>query len=198
MALVKWMHLRQLTPLVEIIAGLEGGAPRRQMPAPARPAAAPSAPARTPEPQNPRTSEPQNPRTSEPGSPGTGSVGSDPKSALLAAIRERNRVFYSMVVAQAKSVEVEADTIVFTFAPVHKTLRAEFDRQSGWIQELARSVSSLPLRVAAREGASAPSAAPDPAAERKAELTARARTEPAVQAVLDVFGGTIEDVEEIQ
>jgi hypothetical protein len=32
---------------------------------------------------------------------------------------------------------------------------------------------------------------------RQAELRARAQAEPAVQAMLDVFGGDIEDVEEI-
>ena len=185
MALVKWIHLRQLTPLSDLIAGLEGGSPRRE-PAPAvRPAPPPARAARAPEPRNPGTSEPRNPGTS------------DPKSALLAAIRERNRVFYSMVVAQAKSVEIEGDTVVFTFAPVHKTLRAEFERQIRLVQELAQSVGAGALRVAAREGTAAPAPGPDPAAERKAELTARAKTEPAVQAVLDVFGGTIEDVEEI-
>jgi DNA polymerase III subunit gamma/tau len=177
MALVKWIHLRQLTPLSDIIAGLEGSSPRRPAASGAKPPTAPVRASRTAEPQNPRTSE--------------------PKSLLLSAIRERNRVFYSMVVAQAKSVEVEGDTVVFTFAPVHKTLRVEFERQSRWIQELAQSVGGAALRVVAREGAAAAATAPDPAADRKAELTARARTEPAVQAVLDVFGGTIEDVEEI-
>jgi hypothetical protein len=34
------------------------------------------------------------------------------------------------------------------------------------------------------------------AAARKADLRARAKAEPVVQAVLDVFGGEIEDVEE--
>ena len=65
MALVKWIHLRQLTPLSDIIAGLEGSSPRRPAAsgrqAPDRPSPRRS---RTPEPQNPRTSEPQSPRTS--------------------------------------------------------------------------------------------------------------------------------------
>jgi hypothetical protein len=119
------------------------------------------------------------------------------KSSLLSALRERNRVFYGMVVAQAKSVEVEGDALVFTFAPVHKGPRAELERQRGWIEELARSVSGRPMKVASREAAPAAAPPPDPADERKADLAARARSEPTVQAVLDVFGGTIEDVEEI-
>jgi DNA polymerase-3 subunit gamma/tau len=192
MALVRWIHLRQLTPLSDLIAGMEGGGQQAQGPRPKAqvPAAPPVRPrtSGTPEPRNPGTSEPRNPGTSEPG---------DVKSSLLSALRERNRVFYGMVVAQAKSVEVEGDALVFTFAPVHKGPRAELERQRGWIEELARSVSGRPMKVASREAAPAPAPPPDPADERKADLAARARSEPTVQAVLDVFGGTIEDVEEI-
>ena len=209
MALVKWIHLRQLTPLSDLIASVEGGQARAlasPKPAEARRAAeggpkaqaAPAAPARprTPEPRNPGTSEPRNPGTPEPRNPGTPEPG-DLKSSLLSALRERNRVFYGLVVAQAKSVEVEGDALVFTFAPVHKGPRAELERQRGWIEELARSVSGRPMKMTSREAPPAPAPPPNPADERKADLAARARSEPAVQAVLDVFGGTIEDVEEI-
>ena len=214
MALVKWIHLRQLTPLSELIAGLESGgasmpvlkpaAPAAARPAAARAARAPeSRPAPAPAPgagrPNPKTAEAQKARTSDPSSPRAQGA-SDPKSALLAAVRERSRVFFSMVVAQAKSVEVEGDAVVFTFAPAHKTLRTEFERQRGWIEELAKTVGDRPLKVATQEAAPAPAPPPaaDPDAERKADLAARAKAEPAVQTVLDVFGGTIEDVEEIK
>jgi hypothetical protein len=104
-----------------------------------------------------------------------------------------------MVVAQAKSVEIEPAGVVFTFAPVHKSLRAELERQRALIEELAQSVAGRKLAVITREGAPAPGAAePDAAAQHKADLAARAKAEPSVQAVLDVFGGSIEDVEEIK
>jgi hypothetical protein len=52
-----------------------------------------------------------------------------------------------------------------------------------------------------KEGAPAPAAArseTDAAkGARAADLKARAKAEPTVQAVLDVFGGEIEDVEEV-
>jgi DNA polymerase-3 subunit gamma/tau len=216
MALVKWIHLRNLTPLAELIAGLEGGQapgsrPQAQTPKPLAPrpdpqasSSKPQAPgnrlpasdarpqAITPEPRNLGTPGLRNPGTSEP---------RDLKSALLSAIRERNKVFYSMVVAQAKSVEVEPAGIVFTFAPVHKSLRAEFERQRPLIEELAQAAAGRKLNVITREGqlsAAVAGSEPDPAAQRKADLTARAKAEPSVQAVLDVFGGDIEDVEEIK
>ncbi len=106
-----------------------------------------------------------------------------------------------MVVAQAKSVEVEAAGVVFTFAPVHKSLRAEFERQRALIEELAQAVAGRKVNVITREGQPAATSAasePDATAQRKADLTARAKAEPSVQAVLDVFGGNIEDVEEIE
>ncbi len=172
MALVKWIHLRQLTPLSELIAGLEGGktAPR---PVPASPKVKAAEP-RTPEPQ-------------------------DPKSSLLGALRERNRTFYGMVLAQAQAIDVEDDTVTFTFAPVHKSLRAEFERQRGWIQELAQTVMGKKVKLLTKEAAPVVVANPvaEAAAEKKTALTARAKSEPTVQAVLDVFGGNIEDVEEI-
>jgi hypothetical protein len=105
-----------------------------------------------------------------------------------------------MVIAQAQKIEVEGDTLAFTFAPVHKHLRSQLEGRRAWLADLAKSVSGRTIRIVAHESAPAPAAdAPDANAEsaRQAELQARAKSEPAVQAVLDVFGGEIEDVEEI-
>jgi hypothetical protein len=119
---------------------------------------------------------------------------------LLASIREQNRVFFGMVVAQAQSVTVERDTVVFTFAPVHKTLRAQLEGKRGWLEHLAQAIAGRKISVVGREGQPAAAASPsdDPNAARKAGLRDRAKAEPTVQAVLDVFGGEIEDVEEIK
>ena len=204
MALVKWIHLRKLTPLTELIGGLEGGRPSglglaspKPAPSASKPAARPVAAALPPKP----AAAPVSARSERSGGSSAQrpapSADVDLKGALLAALRERNRVFYSMVVAQAKSVEVEGDGVVFTFAPVHKSLRAELERQRGLIEEIAEAVAGRRMKISAQEGPPA-AAAPDPAAQRKADLTARAKAEPSVQAVLDVFGGNIEDVEEIK
>jgi hypothetical protein len=105
-----------------------------------------------------------------------------------------------MVVAQAQKVDVEGDSVVFTFAPVHKTLRGQLEAKRGWLEELARAAAGRRIAVVARESEAAPAvstAADRAAGVRRADLTARAKAEPAVQAILDVFGGEIEDVEEI-
>jgi DNA polymerase-3 subunit gamma/tau len=224
MALVKWIQLRKLVPLEDLIASMQSGgsvplapAPARQA-APARPAAPPAArpapPAetlgtRTPEPQGTPRSPKEPPGTSgilkePPGTSGNpkeppGTPGLDLKSSLLSSVREQNRTFFGMVVAQAQSVTVERDTVVFTFAPLHKALRAQLEGKRGWLENLAQAVAGRKITVVAREGQPVPAAAAgdESTASRKAGLRDRAKAEPTVQAVLDVFGGEIEDVEEI-
>jgi hypothetical protein len=126
-------------------------------------------------------------------------VQSDFKSAFLSQIREQNKTFHGMVVAQAQKVEVEGDSVVFTFAPVHKSLRAQLESRKASLEQIATAAAGRRIAVIAREAAPAPVAASgeDQAAARRADLTARAKAEPAVQAVLDVFGGEIEGVEEL-
>ena len=216
MTLVKWIHLRQLTPLTELIGGLEGGgtgASQARSLKPPRPAqigvsgfsrtgpssaegghsdgTVPQAASQKPD---VRTSKPDG-RSAAP----VETAGPDSKPAFLAAIREQNKVFYGMVVAQAQKVEVEGDTVVFTFTPVHKTLRSRLEEKRAWLEHIAQAAAGRRLKIVTRESAPAPAAAPaQPSTDtRRADLVARAQAEPSVQAVLDVFGGEIEDVEEM-
>ena len=99
-----------------------------------------------------------------------------------------------MVIAQVQTVDVEGDVIAFTFAPAHKSLRTQLEGKRAWIESLAQSLTGRKMAVVVKEGEAAPVAD----AGRQADLRARAKAEPAVQNVLDVFGGDIEDVEEIQ
>ena len=121
------------------------------------------------------------------------------KALLVASIREQNKVFYGMVIAQAQKIELEGDTIAFTFAPVHKSLRTQLDTKRAWLEQLGQTVSGRKMTVVTREGQ--PIAGADTgetaAAARQAELRARAKAQPEVQTVLDVFGGEMEDVEEL-
>jgi DNA polymerase-3 subunit gamma/tau len=203
MALVKWIYLRHLTPLAELMrqqepvqgSGLKGQGSRSGF----KGSGSGATTLRTQTPASrPPTSEPR----TEHRAPGTEDPVSsvDLKSALLGSVREHNRVFFGMVVAQAQKVEVEGDAVVFTFAPVHKSLRGQLEAKRGWLEELARAVAGRGIAVVARESTVAPAAASDvdlAAGSRRADLAARAKAEPAIQAILDVFGGEIEDVEEI-
>jgi len=205
MALLKWIHLRKLTPIEEMIAGGVGGVERAGVeraktpsPPPAR-----SAPARPPAPSTQHLA--PAPSTRAPEHRSTVPSGASSKQSLLAAIREGNKIFYGMVIAQVQTVEVEGDRIVFTFAPAHKNLKSQLEAKRGWIEQLAQHQTGRKMTVDVREGVAGP-AATEPAAvpgtaskaaSNQSQLRDRAKAEPAVQNVLDILGGEIEDVEEI-
>ena len=136
MTLVKWIHLRKLTPLSDLIermgvgagsagsAGSGGSTGSRAVPAAKPPApsfrpqvASPASPvpvqaaSPTPAPAPPRAAvyaPPPGPRRSEEPQPGEpAGAGPDVKSALLASIRESNKAFYGMVIQQAQQIEIE-------------------------------------------------------------------------------------------
>jgi DNA polymerase-3 subunit gamma/tau len=208
MALVKWIHLRKLTPLSELIMSADqaqGPRPKAQ----AVPPVPPRAP--SPEPRGsspaPRASSPE-PRAPSPkpqaDNPGPGAMGPGPdlKTALLTSIREQNKTFYNVVVATAQKIEVQGDVILFTFTPTHKVSRAQLETKKAWVEQLAYAASGRKIIVRSVEAVAAPPGAPEVKADatKKSanDLRERARAEPAVQDMLDVFGGEIEDVEEIR
>jgi DNA polymerase-3 subunit gamma/tau len=218
MTLVQWIHLRKLTPLTELLSGTTGTTGTvgttgtRASAPPPRPAAFTSAPQHlstpAPAPKAPTTPAPvpKVPSTSAPAAkvpPSTPAplAEADPaqRSALLSAIREGNKALYSMVLAQAQKVELSADAFTLTFAPQHRALKAQLEGKRGWVEQVAKSVTGRPIKLVTKDGDPAPvaeKAAPTDA--KRADLTARAKAEPTVQAVLDVFGGEIETVEEEQ
>jgi DNA polymerase-3 subunit gamma/tau len=207
MTLVEWIHLRKLTPLSELMAGTTGttgttgtrkfeaarpAAPRTA--APAAPSAQLSVPRAVPAPA-PAFAD------ATAGKPSAANGAADLKPAILAAIREGNKGFYGMVVAQALKIELAGDQIVFTFAPAHKTLKPQLEAKRAWIEGLAQTVAGRKITVVAKDGEAVPvpPAGADPVKDAKnAGLKARAKAEPTVQAILDVFGGEIDTVEEIE
>ncbi len=175
MALVKWIHLRKLVPISDLIAGLESGAkgafgargaggagatgaqgatgtPARPPIAPkpsfgTRPAFAPAAP------KAPPSSAPYAPPAPHaPVSPATGPLPPDFKERFLAEIQRTNRTFYSLHVAQAQRIEVDARRVVFTFGPVHETMRQQVEQRRQWLESLAESVAGGKVTVATAKG----------------------------------------------
>jgi len=194
MALLKWIHLRKLTPIEELLAA----PPRPSLSTSPRPNVPTSPRPNVPTPERPNVPTPERPNVSTSARPNV-------KASLLASIRESNKAFFGMVIAQAQVVDVEGDRITFTFAPAHKNLRPQLESKKAWIESLAHSLTGRPMKVTIKEGeaSGAPAVAPRPAApsaspDKQADLRARAKAEPAVQNVLDVFGGEIENVEETE
>jgi hypothetical protein len=126
-------------------------------------------------------------------------TGPDSKGALLAAIRDGNKMLYSMVFAQAQKVELAGDVLTLTFAPQHRSLKSQLEGKRAWIEQVAKSVTGRPIRLVAQDGESTPPPPKAPVDSAKASaLHARAKAEPVVQNVLDVFGGEIDSVEEVE
>jgi DNA polymerase-3 subunit gamma/tau len=190
MALLRWIHLRKLVPLVDLIKQMEGGgAPGGKAgptgpPAPSRMETVKAVEAKRaaapplPPPGPPKLASasgggklPED-RRSE-GGPDLKAV--DPailKDSFLSEIRKAKKFFYGTVVAQAQRIEFEGDKVVFTFAPQHRALRAQLDQNRPWLDAAATQLAGRRIAVAAAEGSASgggppslagPSAAPAPA-----------------------------------
>ena len=181
MALLRWIHLRKLVSIEDLIAGSGSGAapgPSRTPPSKPAPAARPSAPSATAAP------------AARPAPASAGNL----KDALLAEIRKAKAVFYNTVVAQAQTIEVAGDRVTFTFSPKQRALSDEFDRNRAWLESIAQQLAGRKIGVT---GAQGDAAGADAAATRKSALREKALADAGVQAMLEVFPAEIRDVEEM-
>jgi DNA polymerase III subunit gamma/tau len=241
MALLRWIHLRKLVPLTDLIRQVEsgGGVSRpaaalrpatpastaAPSPSPARPAPPPVTPSRT---DTVKAVEARraSPDPATDAAPGLKVV--DPailKESFLSEVRKAKKFFFGTVVAQAQKIEFEGDTVVFTFTPQHRALRAQLDQNRPWLETAASQLAGRKIAVAAAEGmagdgsgsAHAPASpagqakagspgegGPNPASaaavtaeNRQQSLKDRALSDSGVQTMLDVFAAEIKDVEEM-
>jgi DNA polymerase-3 subunit gamma/tau len=200
MVVLRWMHLRKLVPLTELLEQLGGGGASRPAP-PVRQAPAPKAvaPSVTPRPA-------PSPVPKAEASPAPAAPAGTFKDAFLAEVRGGKGFFYNTVVAQAQRIDVTADRVTFSFLPAHRALREQFDQSRAWLEQTAERIAGRKVAVVAVQSdspAAGPTAAKQPAAAAdnsqgaKRDLKAEAMSSSAVQAMLDVFPGEIRDVEEM-
>jgi DNA polymerase-3 subunit gamma/tau len=177
MALLRWIYLRKLVPIEELIAGVSAGGGSGQGSGP-RPQTEPRAPGLATAP--------------------SGGAGGVDKDLFLAEIRKGKAVFYNTVVAQAQRIDVAADRIVFSFSPSQRTLKDVFEQNKVWLEGLAQQVSGRKVIVtSAPADASSPPTAETAATDRKAALREQAMADAGVKALLEVFPAEIRDVEEM-
>jgi DNA polymerase-3 subunit gamma/tau len=215
MVLLRWMHLRKLVPLVELLEGGSGNAPTRRAaaPPPAKPAIASTRGAIAPTRSAIAPAEPKAPvaptRSTTAPTPKrepvqTGGL----KDALLAEIRRGKQLLYELAIAQARRIDVSDSEIVFTFAANQNVARGQLEQNRVWVEEATERLTGrrIPVKVVADASAvaSAPASAParaddaggkDTAAKR--DLKAEVESSSAVQAMLEVFPAEIRDVEEM-
>jgi DNA polymerase-3 subunit gamma/tau len=233
LALVRWMHLRKLVPLSDMIQGLEKGGTARPAvsTAPVRPSLAPPIrPVVKTSPSNaatvravesrraeaavaksetaPPPAAPPRPPAPEPPPPPTADAGlaglAGLKDALLAELQKSKKFFYGTVIAQAQRIDVEGDRLVLAFAPQHRALKQQLDQSRPWLEELATRLAGRKVVVTAVDGTGPAPAKPGDAArgaasgtDQQSALKQKAMADSGVQAMLDVFGTDIKEVEEI-
>ena len=203
MTLLRWIHLRKLMPIEELIAsaGSGGAVPRPAAAAPSRPVPSPPPPGRSAAsapiaPKPPAAAAAPTAAAPAPLPTGDASL----KDAFLSEVRKSNAVLYNTVVVQAQRIEVKADRIVLTYTAAQK-IGPTFDKYRPVLEASATRLAGRKMAVVA-ETSAAESAAPAGEAkageaERKSALKEEALADAGVQALLEVFPAEIRDVEEM-
>jgi DNA polymerase III subunit gamma/tau len=191
MALLRWIHMRKLVPLTELLGGVGAGGSPTPVDAFSR-KSAPVVP-----PVQRRT--PQEPVSPKPASVPAG----EGRDAFLLEIRKSKAAFYNTVVAQAQKIEFGPDRVTFSFLPAHRMLREQLEANRQWLEQIASGVAGKRMTVGAApvESSPEPVGAVAGAAASQAkppDLKTTAMADSAVQAMLDVFPAEIENVEEIE
>ena len=208
MALLRWIHLRRLVPISDLIQSAEKGGSARPAEAPRRtatPPRPPAAAAATVKAVEART------EAKTAGAPSNGDAmpnvqpvsAAGLKDAFLDEVRKSKKFFYGTVVSHAQRIDIDGDRVVFTFAPQHRALRVQLDQTRAWLDALASQLSGRRMTVTSAEGSATParSGAPAPVSvtpekDRQSDLRQQALADSGVQAMLDVFAAEIKDVEE--
>jgi DNA polymerase-3 subunit gamma/tau len=201
MALLRWMHLRKLVPLAELMEALADGAggastasragARAALPAGAGTAAragagtagantrgaAPLAPSREPRVAPSReaafASPPKRAAAPKPEGAPAPVGGAALKDALLDEIRSGKKILYELSIAGAQRIEVADDTITFTFGTNQNMARGNLEQNRPWVESAAQRLAGRPIKIVVAQSA-APAAPPERAAEPETPATAPA------------------------
>ncbi len=179
MVLLRWMHLRKLVPLAELLEqfGTAVGATGAIAACAVLSHRSPAKPVRTgarscrrtscegctvAPPQRPRSHRPRStvaPTAKEPIAPAAKrAIAPNLKDALLAEIRAGKPFFYNTVVAQAQKIEVAGDRVTFVFSPTHRALREQFEQSRAGSRPRRERVVGRRVMVESAQGDGAPPA----------------------------------------
>jgi DNA polymerase-3 subunit gamma/tau len=214
MLLLRWMHLRKLVPLIDLLEGGGGGAQARKLTPPVSPKLGVTKTSFAPASDTVAPTRNVVPRVvskttavSASAKPESDTVapasGGGLKDKFLAEIRSSKNTLYSLAVAQAQRIDVSDDRITFTFAANQNVARMQLDSNKEWLEGVAQRLTGRRIQVTsaqlqAADAAPASSAASSGASSApKRDLKEEARSSPSIQAMLDVFPADIRDVEEM-
>ena len=172
MTLLRWIHLRKLMPIEELIqsAGAGGALPRQTPAAPTR-----SAPPTSSAPSRPVSSTPVPPKPPISGAPASALRPAPPmvpppsppagdasiKDAFLTEVRKTTAMAYNTVVVQAQRIDVQGDRIVLTYAAAQK-IGPAFERYKSTLETVATRLAGRKMAVVNETMAAEPAANPNP------------------------------------
>jgi DNA polymerase-3 subunit gamma/tau len=185
MGLLRWIHLRKLVPIEDVLAGLERGGPGAfappaggprsgsSSPSPpggarpsigggSRPAFGNRPPLGPPKPGSPKASVGPMPSRAAAApmaqsEPETDAspLPSDFRDRYLAELKRTKAAFFGMVIAQAQTVECDGRKIVFAFAPAHEPLRSQIELRRGELEQVAQQMAGRRVPVVTIPGVAA-------------------------------------------
>jgi DNA polymerase-3 subunit gamma/tau len=221
MALLRWIYLRKLVPIEELIQAAGSGGTNL-------PGSRPAALGATSSLKGSRPSEVPRAKVEAPGRDAGGRIGSlssnksasgpaappaseqaaggveeavpvgNLKDAVLTEAR-KSGAMYNALVVQAQRLEIAGDRLILTFAAAQK-IGPIFDKYKPALEAIAtrlagRRISVVSDIAAAANGGTEP--APAETDKKKSALRDQALGDPGVQALLEVFPAEIRDVEEM-
>ncbi|MEE2791193.1 MAG: DNA polymerase III subunit gamma/tau [Acidobacteriota bacterium] len=160
-AMLRWMHLRKLVPLTELLDGVvDKASPVKRISTDHQMAS--RLPETTPEERQAvirrkkASPEGRSPVTTElgpvladeevPVDPTT-----DPKSVFLSELKRQKKFFYGTVAAQAQQIELEAGRVTFVFSEAQRTLSEQVGTSRSWLEALATQTLGRKMTVAVRK-----------------------------------------------
>jgi DNA polymerase-3 subunit gamma/tau len=176
MVLLRWMHLRKLEPLVDLLERLGGGTPAKGKPAPtsskltptsgrlARATESPAPTANRIAPTSSKLAPPTGnkiaptssklaPASEAPAPTGSAIAPSPLKDRLLAEIRVGKNTLYSLAIAQAQRIDVSNGTVTFTFAANQNVARQQLEQHREWLETTATQIAGRRIQVVVAQGA---------------------------------------------
>ena len=167
MALLRWIHMRKLVPLTELLGGVAAarlrdagrGAIARGAEDLSKHSAAKqrrsfhlSSDERQAHRRTARSAESPS-RRSRVSVSGPGEGGRD---AFLLEIRKGKAMFYNTVVAQAQKIEFGPERVTFSFLPAHRMLREQVETNKQWLEQIASAVAGKRMTVGAAQAEGVP------------------------------------------
>ena len=197
MALLKWIHLRKLTPLARLLEEKTHTPKQKTETGSPTAGTASRSGAVRPAAKNLIADPPP------PVAPGEG----EEKPAILAEIKRAKKFFHGTVIAQAQRIEFSGNHLMFAFSPAQRTLASQLNQSRGWLETLASNVTGRKIIVTTTSSEKqavpteltqlgSPLAPPGELGDEA--LQEKVMNNSVVQAMLEVFPAQIKDVQKIE